>query len=249
MSVLLETRDLAKAFGGLRAVDRVNLRIEEGEIHAVIGPNGAGKTTLFNVITGHLRPTSGRVFFRSLDITGWPPHRVARVGLARTFQVTNIFPRLTVLESVQVALAAARRREKDLISWGERTFRDEAVALLEEVGLGALTDYEARVLSHGDQRALEIALALATGPRLLILDEPTAGMSPWETERTVGLIYDLARRRGLTVILCEHDMQVVFRVADRVTVMHQGRIIAQGLPDEIRQNETVVQVYLGEHLE
>ncbi|MER3450559.1 MAG: ABC transporter ATP-binding protein, partial [Chloroflexota bacterium] len=172
-----------------------------------------------------------------------------RIGLARTFQVTNIFPRLTVLASVQVALAAARGREKDLISWGDRTFRDEAVALLEEVGLGALADYESRVLSHGDQRALEIALALATNPRLLILDEPTAGMSPWETERTVGLIYGMARRRGLTVILCEHDMQVVFKVADRITVMHQGRIIAQGLPDEIRRNETVVQVYLGEQLE
>jgi branched-chain amino acid transport system ATP-binding protein len=246
MTALLETRGLVKAFGGLRAVDGVDLVVEQGRIHAVIGPNGAGKTTLFNVITGHLRPTAGRVLFRGQDITGWPPHRVARAGLARTFQITNIFPRLTVLESVQVALAAAGGREKDLLSRSDRAFRAEALALLEDVGLLELADEPARTLSHGDQRALEVALALATGPKLLILDEPTAGMSPWETERTVDLIYQVARRRGLTVILCEHDMQVVFKISDWITVMHQGRVIAEGLPDQIRRNETVIQVYLGE---
>ncbi len=248
MTALLETRGLVKAFGGLRAVDGVDLVVEQGRIHAVIGPNGAGKTTLFNVITGYLRPTAGRVLFRGQDITGWPPHRVARIGLARTFQITNIFPRLTVLESVQVALAAARGREKDPLSRSDRTFRDEALALLEDVGLVGLADQEARTLSHGDQRALEVALALAIGPKLLILDEPTAGMSPWETERTVDLIYEVARRRGLTVVLCEHDMQVVFKISDWITVMHQGRVIAQGLPDQIRRNETVIQVYLGEQV-
>ncbi len=246
MTALLETRGLVKAFGGLRAVDGVDLVVEQGRIHAVIGPNGAGKTTLFNVITGYLRPTAGRVVFRGQDITGWPPHRVARAGLARTFQVTNIFPRLTVLESVQVALAAARGREKDILSRSDRVFRPEALTLLEDVGLLELADEPARTLSHGDQRALEIALALATAPKLLILDEPTAGMSPWETERTVDLIYQVARRRGLTVVLCEHDMQVVFKVSDWITVMHQGRVIAEGLPDQIRRNETVIQVYLGE---
>lgn len=246
MTALLETRGLVKTFGGLRAVDGVDLVVEQGRIHAVIGPNGAGKTTLFNVITGYLRPTAGRVLFRGQDITGWPPHRVARAGLARTFQVTNIFPRLTVLESVQVALAAARGREKDPLRWSDRAFRDEALTLLADVGLVGLADCQARALSHGDQRALEVALALATGPKLLILDEPTAGMSPWETERTVDLIYEVARRRGLTVILCEHDMQVVFKISDWITVMHQGRVIAEGLPDQIRRNETVVQVYLGE---
>jgi branched-chain amino acid transport system ATP-binding protein len=246
MTALLETRGLVKAFGGLRAVDGVDLVVEQGRIHAVIGPNGAGKTTLFNVITGHLRPTAGRVLFRDQDITGWPPHRVARAGLARTFQITNIFPRLTVLESVQVALAAAGGRAKDLWSRSDRAFRAEALALLEDVGLLELADEPARTLSHGDQRALEVALALATAPKLLILDEPTAGMSPWETERTVDLIYQVARRRGLTVILCEHDMQVVFKISDWITVMHQGRVIAEGLPDRIRQNETVIQVYLGE---
>jgi branched-chain amino acid transport system ATP-binding protein len=246
MTALLETRGLVKAFGGLRAVDGVDLVVEQGRIHAVIGPNGAGKTTLFNVITGHLRPTAGRVLFRGQDITGWPPHRVARAGLARTFQITNIFPRLTVLESVQVALAAAGGREKDLLSRSDRAFRAEALALLEDVGLLELADEPARTLSHGDQRALEVALALATAPKLLILDEPTAGMSPWETERTVDLIYQVARRRGLTVILCEHDMQVVFKISDWITVMHQGRVIAEGLPDQIRRNETVIQVYLGE---
>lgn len=248
MTALLETRGLVKAFGGLRAVDGVDLVVEQGRIHAVIGPNGAGKTTLFNVITGYLRPTAGRVLFRGQDITGWPPHRIARFGLARTFQITNIFPRLTVLESVQVALAAARGREKDLLSRSDRAFRDEAMALLEDVGLIGLADLQARALSHGDQRALEVALALATGPKLLILDEPTAGMSPWETERTVELIYEVARRRGLTVVLCEHDMQVVFKISDWITVMHQGRVIAEGLPDRIRRNETVIQVYLGEQV-
>lgn len=248
MGALLEVQGLVKAFGGFHAVDGVDLTIEEGELRSVIGPNGAGKTTLFNLITGHLRPTAGSVRFAGDEITGKPPHVVTRHGLARAFQITNVFPRMTVLESVQCAIIARRRWTNDVFSWRHRAVRDEAFAILETVGLAEAAEQEARVLSHGDQRALEVALALATGPRLLLLDEPTAGMSPWETERTVKLVKDLARTHHLTVLFCEHDMQVVFSISDRITVMHQGRVIAEGLPDEVRGNEDVIRVYLGDQM-
>jgi len=246
MGALLEVRGLVKAFGGFHAVDGVDLTVEEGELRSVIGPNGAGKTTLFNLITGHLRPTTGSVRFAGDEITGKAPHVVTRHGLARAFQITNVFPRMTVLESVQCAIIARRRWTNDFLTWRHRAARDEAFAILETVGLAEAADQEARALSHGDQRALEVALALATGPRLLLLDEPTAGMSPWETERTVALVKDLARTHRLTVLFCEHDMQVVFSISDRITVMHQGRVIAEGLPDEVRGNEDVIRVYLGD---
>ncbi len=248
MGVLLETHGLVKAFGGFHAVDNVDLVVNDGEIRSVIGPNGAGKTTLFNVVTGHLRPTHGHVRFAGEDITGKSPHTVTRHGLARAFQITNVFPRMTVLESVQCAVLARRRRTSDFVTWYHRSARDAAMEVIEAVGLVEVAEQEARTLSHGDQRALEVALALATGPRLLLLDEPTAGMSPWETERTVELVRDLARARGLTVLFCEHDMNVVFAISDRITVMHQGRVIAEGVPEEVRQNEEVVRVYLGDQV-
>jgi branched-chain amino acid transport system ATP-binding protein len=246
LAALLEVRGLVKAFGGFRAVDDVDLTVGAGTIHSVIGPNGAGKTTLFNLITGHLRPTHGRIYFSGADLTGKAPHIIARGRLARAFQITNVFPRLTVLESVQCALLVHRRRTDDLVTGYHHALRGEAMETIDAVGLAEVADQEAQTLSHGDQRALEIALALATRPRFLLLDEPTAGMASWETDRMIDLIRGLASRHGLTVLLSEHAMNVVFSLSDRVTVMHRGRIIAEGNPGEVRGNEEVVRVYLGD---
>ncbi len=246
MAALLEVRGLVKAFGGFRAVDDVDLTVGERTIHSVIGPNGAGKTTLFNLITGHLRPTQGRISFSGTDLTGKPPHVIARGRLARAFQITNVFPRLTVLESVECALLVHHRRTEVLLAGHHPALRQEAIETIDAVGLREVADQEAQTLSHGDQRALEIALALATRPRFLLLDEPTAGMASWETDRMVGLVRGLARKHGLTVLLSEHAMNVVFSLSDRVTVMHRGRIIAEGTPGEVRGNDEVVRVYLGD---
>jgi branched-chain amino acid transport system ATP-binding protein len=244
-TVLLEIRGLGKRFSGFTAVGEVDLAVGPGTIHSVIGPNGAGKTTLFRLLTGILRPTHGSVMFGGRDITGLRPHAVARRGLVQSFQITNVFPRMTVLESVQVAILARRRRSWDFASLHHRRVEDEARELLDRVGLRELSGAEAQTLSHGDQRILEVALALATRPRLLLLDEPTAGMSPFETERMVGLVTGLAHDHGLTMLLSEHDMDVVFGVSDQVTVLHAGRVIARGSPDEVQDDEQVIEVYLG----
>jgi branched-chain amino acid transport system ATP-binding protein len=242
---LLEIRALSKRFDGFVAVDDVDLAVAPGTIHSVIGPNGAGKTTFFRLLTGALRPTSGTVAFAGDDITGLRPHAVARRGLSQSFQITTVFTRLSVLESVQVAVLARRRRSSDFVTLHHRRVEAEARRLLGEVGLAENADVESERLSHGDQRILEVTLALATEPRLLLLDEPTAGMSPFETERMVALVTRLARDRALTVLLSEHDMDVVFGISDEVTVLHQGRVIAHGSPDEVQADQRVVEVYLG----
>jgi branched-chain amino acid transport system ATP-binding protein len=242
---LLQAHDLARSFGGFRAVDGVSLEVSEGSIHAVIGPNGAGKTTLFRLLTGILRPTSGRLLLDGDDVTGKPPHVIARRGLAQSFQMTTIFPRLTALESVQAAILARRRRSGSMISWFHKPTAEEAMQVLTKVGLAERAEAPARTLSHGDQRALDVALALATRPRLLLLDEPTAGMSAAETSQTIGLIAELVRTEGLTVLFSEHDMDVVFGISERVTVLHQGRVIADGSPAQVRADEQVMTVYLG----
>ncbi len=247
MSDILTVHNLTRLFGGFRAVDDVSFNVRTGSIHSVIGPNGAGKTTLFRLLTGVLRPTSGEVRFKGAVVSGRKPHVIARRGLAQAFQITNIFPRLTVLESVQTAIVVRRNREMDFASFfhGSPPVRREALDMLDQVGLADSADVEAGTLSHGDQRALEVALALATGPELLLLDEPTAGMSPWETERTVAMVQDLARSASLTVLFSEHDTDVVFGISERITVMHRGRVIAEGPPEEIRNNPEVGDVYLG----
>jgi branched-chain amino acid transport system ATP-binding protein len=245
MTPLLETRGLVKAFGSFRAVDGIDLRVQEGTIHGVIGPNGAGKSTLFNLLTGHLRPTAGTVTFAGDEITGKAPHAVTRRGIARAFQITNVFPRLSVLESVACAIVARERRSSDFVTTYQRSCRDEAVEIIDEVGLASSAERLSRELSHGDQRALEVALAVATRPKLLLLDEPTAGMSPYETGNMVGLVAKLARTRGLTILLCEHDMSVVFRISTTITVLHEGRILAEGSPTEVQRDAQVMQVYLG----
>ena len=244
-TALLEIRGLGKRFGGFYAVDEVDLAAEPGTIHSVIGPNGAGKTTLFRLLTGILRPTHGTVMFGGRDITRLPPHAVARRGLVQSFQITNVFPRMTVLESVQTAILARRRRSWDFATLHHRRVEGEARDLLDQVGLRELSSARAQTLSHGDQRVLEVALALATQPRLLLLDEPTAGMSPFETDRMVELVSGLAHRHGLTLLLSEHDMDVVFGISDEVTVLHEGRVIAHGSPEKVQDDERVIEVYLG----
>ena len=245
---LLETSGLTKSFGRMVAVDRVDLAVSEGELTAVIGPNGAGKTTLFNVVTGKLRPTAGRVRFQGEDITDLPPHAVIRRGIGRSFQVTNLFPELPVFDSLRVAALSHLRLTGRLLPAHHRTraAAGEAEQLLRELGLEAHGDRLCGTLSHADQRAVEIGLALAGRPRLLFLDEPTAGMGAEETAAMVGLLHGLARRNGLTVVLVEHDMHVVFALAERIVVMHQGRIIADGPPAAVRDHPGVREAYLGE---
>jgi len=244
--VLLKLEGLSRSFGGLRAVDSVNLEIHEGDRHAIIGPNGAGKSTLFNLITGRMRPSTGRVWFDGRDITGRPAHVVAKAGIGRAFQITMIFPRLTVRQNLQYAMLAHRGRTVQPWGLADRIYRDEAIELLDAVGLGPHADLPAGQLSHGDQRAIELAISLALGSRMILLDEPTAGMSASETRHAMELVRRVATDRNLTLLFCEHDMSVVFGTARTVTVMHQGRILMQGTPEQIRSNPEVQAVYLGE---
>ncbi len=243
---LLRVESLRKAFKGLRAVDGVSLQVRRGDRHAVIGPNGAGKSTLFNLITGRVRPDGGRVVLEERDVTGQPAHVIARQGLGRSFQITSIFPRLSVRQNVQYAILADRGLTVRPFGWADRMFRAEAIDLLELVGLGRYAELPAGNLSHGDQRALELAISLALGSRLLLLDEPTAGMSPYETRKAMELVSRLVYEREITLLFCEHDMEVVFGTARTVTVMHQGRVLAEGTPESIRANSQVQKVYLGE---
>lgn len=246
MSALLEIRGLAKRFGGLTAVDGVDLTVAAGERRAVIGPNGAGKTSLFNLITGYMKPDAGQVVFDGHDLTGKPTHRVARAGIGRAFQITSIFPGLTVFENVQLGRLARRGETARAVGRAAGRHADEVTEILSDVGLEAHAGVRAGTLSHGDQRALELAISLALEPQLLLLDEPTAGMAPEETRRTMALVRRIADERRLTLLFCEHDMDVVFGTADRVLVMHQGRVLAEGSPDEVRRNARVREVYLGE---
>jgi ABC-type branched-subunit amino acid transport system ATPase component len=244
--VLLRIENLSKSFGGLSAVRDVSLEVHHGNRHAVIGPNGAGKSTLFNLITGRIKSDQGRVVFDGRDITGKPDYVIARSGIGRAFQITNIFPKLSVRQNLQYAMLANRAITRRPFGIADRIYRLEALELLESVGLGSYAELPAGQLSHGDQRALELAISIALGSKLLLLDEPTAGMSPYETRKAMELVRRLATERGLTLLFCEHDMSVVFETARTVTVMHQGAVLAEGTPSEIRENADVQRVYLGE---
>ena len=219
--------------------------MHSGDRHAIIGPNGAGKSTLFNLITGRLRPDAGRVTFDGRDITGRPPHVIARAGIGRAFQITMIFPKLSVLQNLQYSMLAHRGLTWQPFGRADGYFREEATELLEAVGLGPYAELPAGQLSHGDQRAIELAISLALGSKLVLLDEPTAGMAPYETQKAMELVRRIAGERGLTLLFCEHDMEVVFGAARTVTVMHQGRVLTQGTPDEVRRDPAVQRVYLG----
>ncbi|MFP4036671.1 MAG: ABC transporter ATP-binding protein, partial [Desulfobacteraceae bacterium] len=215
------------------------------KIVAVIGPNGAGKTTLFNLITGHLRPDSGRILFKGEDITGLPPYTICKKGIARSFQLLNIFPRLTVFENVQVAVLSQQNRSLNLFRPARNMLVDKTKHILENVGLLNKLHKVAGSLSQGDQKVLEIAIALGNEPEFLILDEPTAGMSAEETTTTMELVRRLGVEQGLTLLFCEHDIDIVFSMADRIMVMQQGMTIIEGTPDEVRENEQVQQAYMG----
>jgi len=244
--MLLKIESLMKAFGGFQATDGVNLSVENGSLCSLIGPNGAGKTTLFNQITGYLVPDSGRIAFKDEEITGLHPYEISRKGITRAFQIINIFPRLTVMESVQLAILARRGQTLKCFAPARKMVWEEAMGVLGTVGLAERSETLARELSHGDQRVLELALALAGEPELLLLDEPMAGMSPFERVKVTELIQKIHQDRGLTVLFCEHDMDVVFGISERVTVLHQGRVIAEGKPEDIKKNEEVHLVYLGQ---
>ena len=243
---LLKTETLTKAFGALTAVNGVTLEVQAGALHSIIGPNGAGKTTLFNLLTGQFPPTSGRILFDGRDITGTPAHRIAHLGLARSFQRTNVFPALSLLDNVWVA-AFARGRSWRGLAW-RRSDRfaevvERARAALADVGLADKANQPAREISHGEQRQLEVAIALAAAPRVLLLDEPAAGLSPDETKKMVALVRGLKGR--YTIVLIEHKMDIIMGVSDRVSVMHFGSLIAEGTPAEIQRNPEVRRAYLG----
>ena len=245
-AVALAAMGLRRDFGGIHALDGVDLSVQAGERRAVIGPNGAGKTTLFNILTGELAPTAGTVRLGDRDVTGVGTSDLARLGLARMYQRNELFDRLPARENVALALAA-RPGPYRLTRAGGASERAQADAVLARVGLEGREAAAANALSHGERRQLELALALAQGPKVLLLDEPTAGMSPAETAAITRLIADLDR--SLTVLIVEHDMDVVFRIADRITVLHEGKVIADGRPDEVRGDRLVNEVYLGRVLE
>ena len=242
---MLEVRGLVKQFGALRATDGIDFEVREGETHAVIGPNGAGKTTFISQLAGNLRPDAGTVRFAGTDITALPAPKRARLGLARSFQITSVYPEFSALDNVALAVQAASGRTG---FWrparGDQHLVGPAERVLEEVGLSQRKNVLAANLAHGEQRQLEVAMALATGPRLLLLDEPMAGMGIEESQRMIALLQKLKKTK--TIILVEHDMDAVFRLADRISVLVYGRVIATGAPEEIRMNEEVRKAYLGE---
>lgn len=243
---ILKVEHLNKAFGGLQATCDVNYEMKTGELSAIIGPNGAGKSTFFNLLTGFHKVDSGKVFFQGKDITNSPPHRIARLGIARAFQISNIYLALTTYENIRQAILAQQKRTFNFFTPAQRLAKKETLELLEVTGLSQNENMMAGNLSQGDKKRLELAIALGSKPELLFLDEPTAGMSGEETHETMNLVKQLNQEMGLTILFTEHDMSVVFGYAKRLTVLHQGSIIATGSPQEVRSNETVQKIYLGE---
>jgi branched-chain amino acid transport system ATP-binding protein len=245
-ALALRTVGLKKHFGGVLAVNGVNLTVPAGDLRAIIGPNGAGKTTLFNLITGDLAHDSGQIYVGGEEVSGLSPPDLCRRGLGRTFQVTSIFRRLSTFENVQTALLTHHRRHYNILRPARRLYREATIRLLERVGLAAQAAKPSGILAHGDQRRLELAIALASEPHLLMLDEPTAGMASPERHEIMALVAAIAREAALTVVFTEHDMDVVFAVARRITVLHQGAVLAEGSPLEVRGNAEVQRVYLGQ---
>jgi len=250
MSDLLRTERLRKYFGVVSAADDVDLLIEEGVLTSIIGPNGAGKTTLINLLTGNILPDSGKVFFYDEEITHLPIHKRVKKGICRSFQIMNIFPKLSVFENLQIPVFSLLNRSlsffKSIHSHADVNERVEK--LLVELGMASKRDLPSGTLSHGDQRLLEIGLAMASEPKLLFLDEPTAGMNPVERVRVLENIRRLSREKQSTFVIVEHDMDIVFSLSDRIVVLHRGQILADGKPEEIKQNEDVKKVYLGEEI-
>jgi branched-chain amino acid transport system ATP-binding protein len=244
--MILGVERVKKTFDGFVAINGVSFSIRQGEICSIIGPNGAGKTTLFNLITGHLPVDEGKLTFKGLDITHRRPHRICRLGIGRSFQRTNIFPRLTVFQNIQAAVLVHRGKSLTFFRPVDSFFQEETETILERVGLGEYSAVVSGSLSYGFQKQLELGIALASEPELLLLDEPTAGMSAQETRQTMELIGKITREKGLTLLFTEHDMEVVFSISQRIMVLHQGRLIAEGTPEDVRGNSEVQKVYLGE---
>jgi branched-chain amino acid transport system ATP-binding protein len=245
--IIFETINLTKRFGALLAVDNINIRVRKNSLHAIIGPNGAGKTTFFNLLSGNLEPTSGQVIFKGRDITHQPVHRTIHFGIGRSFQITNIFPNLTVFENIR--LAAQALGQDNFKFWQAashfKQYEDRVWKVIEKVGLKGRAETPARTLPHGDQRKLELGMILAPDPEVLLLDEPTAGMAAEQVPELIALIQDIQKTGNKTVMLVEHNMNVVMSVSDGITVMHQGRVLAEGKPSEIAANKEVQTAYLG----
>ncbi|MEJ2716592.1 MAG: ABC transporter ATP-binding protein [Deltaproteobacteria bacterium] len=241
---ILETRNLTRHFGALVAVNGVNLTVRSG-VHSIIGPNGAGKTTLFNLLTGFLEPTKGHILYREKDITGFPPYKISQLGVARSFQITSVFPHLPVFENIRVAVQSRLRASYNFLIPYQRLrgVEEKAEKILAEVGLEEWAQSEATNLSYGLQRCLDIGVSLATEPRLILLDEPTSGMSREDTNRILELISRISR--DIPVVLIEHNIDVVLSISDVITVLYQGIVLAQGSPDEIRSDRKVQEAYLG----
>lgn len=246
-TIILESQDLRKEFGGLVAVNNLSVKIRQGTFHSIIGPNGAGKTTLFNLLSRTLDPTSGHVLFKGRDITGVPIQRIAHLGMGRSFQITNIFPNLTAFENVRLACQAMGRDNFRL--WNRSgdfgAYESRAREVIEQVGLGERAAQIARTLPHGDQRKLELGMILAQDPELLLLDEPTAGMAGEQVPEFIALIQRVQKENSKTIVLVEHNMSVVMNASETITVMHQGSTLAEGTPGEIAANKTVQSAYLG----
>jgi branched-chain amino acid transport system ATP-binding protein len=244
---ILEIKELRKSFGGLAAVAGVDLKVREGHIDSIIGPNGAGKSTLFNLISGYYSCDGGQVFFKGKDITGLTPQKRVKMGMGRSFQVTNIFPKLTVFENIQATIIYRIGKGINFFSDVRKYVAEETEEILSMVELIEQANDMAGILSAGDRKRLEMGIVLATAPDLLLLDEPTCGMSPVETSNTIELIKKIAQDKSLTVLFTEHKMDMVFSISSRITVMNFGAIIAAGKPDDIRANEKVQQIYFGEN--
>jgi branched-chain amino acid transport system ATP-binding protein len=250
MAELLRTERLRKYFGVVSAADDIDLQIEEGALTSIIGPNGAGKTTLINLLTGNLLADSGKVFFRNEEITHLPIHKRVRKGICRSFQIMNIFPKLSVYENIQIPIFSFMNRSLRFFKpvWNHKDVNERVDQLLNEIGLLNKKEHPAGTLSHGDQRLLEIGLAMAAEPKLLFLDEPTAGMNPVERVKVLENIRRLSREKQSTFVIVEHDMDIVFSLSDRIIVLHRGQMLADGKPEAIKKNEDVRKVYLGEEL-
>lgn len=246
---VLEVSDLYKGFGGVQAVAGIAFEVRAGELLALIGPNGAGKSTCFNMLNGQLKPDRGTIRLKGRNITGLPPRAVSRMGVGRTFQITATFGSMTVAENLQTALISHHRRLNGLWRRATWLYRDEAIALLERVGMAEQADRACGVLAYGDLKRVELAVALANEPSLLLMDEPTAGMAPGERVELMALTAAIARERGIAVLFTEHDMDVVFAHADRIIVLNRGELIAEGAPGSVRADERVRELYLGESAE
>jgi len=249
MAKVLEVHELAKSFGGVQAVNNLSFNLREGQLLAMIGPNGAGKSTCFNLINGQLRPDYGKVVIMGKKISGYQPRQVWKLGVGRTFQITSTFASMTVLENIKMAVLSHHRQTRSLFSKVRRLYTDESMALLKLVGIEDQHDRTCGVLAYGDLKRVELAVALANQPKLLLMDEPTAGMGPAERQSLMELTSDIVRNQNIGVLFTEHDMEVVFTHADRIIVLNRGELVAEGTPGEVRRNAKVQEIYLGSRVE